>query len=191
MNRRLFAAAIMALAGFASLPATAQTPSPSGAGITVPVTGKIGNKPSSGTFTIKKFQQVGNTVKAVGLLVLSDGKSSLVSNASVPLDLAASGTGDAAAKAAARSSSISVGPQIGVAATCDILHLTLGPLDLDLLGLQVHLDRVVLDITAESGSGNLLGNLLCAVVNLLNNPLQDLTNLITALNDLLTALGNL
>jgi hypothetical protein len=44
--------------------------------------------------------------------------------------------------------------------TCDILHLTLGPLDLNLLGLMVHLDRVVLDITAQSGPGQLLGNLL-------------------------------
>jgi hypothetical protein len=34
-------------------------------------------------------------------------------------------------------------------ATCPILHLTLGPLDLNLLGLKVHLDRVVLDITAR------------------------------------------
>ncbi len=53
-------------------------------------------------------------------------------------------------------------------AACDILHLTLGPLDLNLLGLQVHLDRVVLDIVAQSGAGNLLGNLLCAVAHLLD-----------------------
>ncbi len=55
------------------------------------------------------------------------------------------------------------------AATCDILRLVLGPLDLDLLGLQVHLDRVVLNIIAESGAGNLLGNLLCAVAGLLDS----------------------
>ena len=54
------------------------------------------------------------------------------------------------------------------AADCQILNLVLGPLDLDLLGLKVHLDRVVLDITAQSGSGNLLGNLLCAVAGLLD-----------------------
>ena len=54
------------------------------------------------------------------------------------------------------------------AATCPILHLTLGPLDLDLLGLQVHLNRVVLNIDAQSGPGNLLGNLLCAVAGLLD-----------------------
>jgi hypothetical protein len=52
--------------------------------------------------------------------------------------------------------------------TCPILHLTLGPLDLNLLGLKVHLDRVVLDITAISGPGNLLGNLLCAIADILN-----------------------
>ena len=38
---------------------------------------------------------------------------------------------------------------IGAASSCDILHLTLGPLDLNLLGLVVHLDRVKLDITAR------------------------------------------
>ena len=36
--------------------------------------------------------------------------------------------------------------------------------------LQVDLSRVVLDITAQAGAGNLLGNLLCSVANLLNNP---------------------
>jgi len=52
--------------------------------------------------------------------------------------------------------------------SCDILNLVLGPLHLDLLGLVVDLDTVVLDIVAESGPGNLLGNLLCAVAGLLD-----------------------
>ena len=43
---------------------------------------------------------------------------------------------------------------------CPILDLTLGPLDLNLLGLMVHLDQVHLVITADS-EGGLLGNLLC------------------------------
>jgi hypothetical protein len=74
---------------------------------------------------------------------------------------------------------------------CGILHLVLGPLDLDVLGLVVHLDRVVLDISAEPGSGNLLGNLLCAISNLLNggNPLtQVLNQLVGLLNQLVAAL---
>ena len=43
---------------------------------------------------------------------------------------------------------------------CPVLDLTLGPLDLNLLGLMVHLDTVHLVITADS-SGGLLGSLLC------------------------------
>lgn len=54
------------------------------------------------------------------------------------------------------------------AAVCPILHLTLGPLHLNLLGLHVDLNRVVLGITAHSGNGLLLGNLLCSISNLLN-----------------------
>jgi hypothetical protein len=53
-------------------------------------------------------------------------------------------------------------------AGCRILRLVLGPLNLNLLGLRVHLNRVVLRIIAQPGPGNLLGNLLCAVANLLN-----------------------
>lgn len=52
---------------------------------------------------------------------------------------------------------------------CTILHLTLGPIDLNLLGLMVHTNQIVLDITAQAGSGNLLGNLLCAVAHLLDS----------------------
>ena len=74
------------------------------------------------------------------------------------------------------------------AGSCDILHLVLGPLDLDLLGLQVHLDKVVLNIVAQSGAGQLLGNLLCAVAHLLDNSGtlgQLLTKLTAILNQLL------
>jgi hypothetical protein len=45
---------------------------------------------------------------------------------------------------------------------CPILDLTLGPLDLNLLGLIVHLDQVHLTITADS-EGGILGQLLCGL----------------------------
>ena len=76
---------------------------------------------------------------------------------------------------------------VAVTGTCDILHLELGPLDLDLLGLQIHLDKVVLDITAQSGPGNLLGNLLCAIAGLLDNP----TLLAGLLDQVLDLVGDL
>src|SRR5437667_1821429 len=76
-------------------------------------------------------------------------------------------------------------------ASCTILTLALGPLDLDLLGLMVHLDQVVLNITAMPGAGNLLGNLLCSVAGLLDagGPLSALlTNLANLLNQILGAM---
>jgi len=41
-------------------------------------------------------------------------------------------------------------------------------LNLNLLGLTIVLQQVTLDIVAVPGPGNLLGNLLCGLVNLLN-----------------------
>jgi type IV secretory pathway VirB2 component (pilin) len=76
-------------------------------------------------------------------------------------------------------------------ASCQILDLVLGPLTLDLLGLQVHLDTVHLNITAVPGAGNLLGNLLCAVAGLLDpsGAITNLTQFLTLLNQLLGLLG--
>lgn len=53
---------------------------------------------------------------------------------------------------------------------CPILHLDVGPIDLNLLGLQVNLTQIVLNVTAVGGQGRLLGNLLCAVAGLLDDP---------------------
>lgn len=75
-------------------------------------------------------------------------------------------------------------------ATCDVLNLVLAPLDLNLLGLQIHLDKVVLNIVAVSGAGNLLGNLLCSVTHLLDGGLGGLLGQLSdLLNQILGALG--
>lgn len=70
--------------------------------------------------------------------------------------------------------------------SCDILNLDLGPLDLDLLGLQIHLNEVILTIVAEAGGGNLLGNLLCAVTGLLDGVAA-----IAAISELLNQIINI
>jgi hypothetical protein len=59
---------------------------------------------------------------------------------------------------------------IDIRHTCAILNLELGPLRLNLLGLVVELDDcaggpVTVDITAVTGPGNLLGNLLCELLD--------------------------
>lgn len=77
-------------------------------------------------------------------------------------------------------------------AACDILNLVLGPLDLNLLGLRIQLNQVVLDITAVPGAGNLLGNLLCAVAGLLDGgPLAGLLGQLSALLNQILGLLNL
>jgi hypothetical protein len=73
---------------------------------------------------------------------------------------------------------------------CQILNLILRPLDLNLLGLVVHLDRLHLNITAVPGSGNLLGNLLCAVTHLLDGP-NFLGNVRTLLNQVLAIIDKI
>ena len=75
---------------------------------------------------------------------------------------------------------------------CTILHLDLGPIFLNLLGLQLTTNEIVIDLSAVPGQGNLLGNLLCAVANLLNqNPLNlgAINNLLQQINAILAGLG--
>ena len=79
--------------------------------------------------------------------------------------------------------------------TCPVLNLTLGPLDLTLLGLEVHLDNcqngpVTLDITATQ-NGGLLGNLLCSLAGQTSNSNSPLTGILARLQTIITAIGQL
>ena len=136
-------------------------------GVTVPVTGTTsrGGK-FTGNFKIQKFSVVDNQIVAVGTL------TGTIQNA----------VGNVIGTVLRTISMIVTIP----GASCDILHLELGPLDLDLLGLQVHLDKIVLDIDADP-SGGLLGSLLCAVANLLDigGPLANIANLLNQILALL------
>jgi hypothetical protein len=131
--------------------------------LSIPVAGAGAGAVFTGTFQLQKF-----ATDQAGQLVASGLLTGIVTTA----------TG--ATTSVVRTISL---PAAVTQATCDILHLDLGPLNLDLLGLQINLSQIVLDITAQAGAGNLLGNLLCAVANLLNNPsgLADLLNRILAI----------
>jgi hypothetical protein len=72
-----------------------------------------------------------------------------------------------------------------VSGSCTILHLDLGPISLNVLGLQVTTNEIIVDITAVSGPGNLVGNLLCAVTHLLDNPSGTLAGITNLLNTIL------
>jgi hypothetical protein len=78
-------------------------------------------------------------------------------------------------------------PITSASGSCQILYLHTGEINLNLLGLVIDIQPITITITAQQGSGNLLGNLLCAVANLLNGgaPLASLTGL---LNQILAVL---
>jgi len=128
----------------------------------IPVVGTIaGGGTFTGTLDVTRFRAQNGALTAVGSLsgTLTDALGGVIGTVTnVPVAL----------------------PVVLPSATCEILDLELGPLDLNLLGLVVHLDRINLEITAVQAPGNLLGNLLCAVANLLNgsSPLQGLVNLL-------------
>jgi hypothetical protein len=162
---RLLLAAVM-LGTLLLVPASAQAAgSP-----TIPVVGSGPTQTFTGSLTIDRFVRQGDQILAVGTLngVVSDLAGNVlttITNLAVQLPILGTTT-----------------------ASCAILHLELGPLDLNLLGVAVHLDKIVLDITAVPGAGNLLGNLLCAVAHLLDNG-GPLTGLTALLNRLLMLLG--
>jgi hypothetical protein len=76
---------------------------------------------------------------------------------------------------------------------CDILFLDLGPISLDLLGLELDLSPIQLDLDAAPGPGNLLGNLLCALTGLLDagGLLTQIIGILDRINGILDLLNNL
>jgi len=129
--------------------ALAQGGNPNRNRLTVPVEGVVQNGGTlTGSFAISRFAMQDGQLMAVGVLT---------------------GTLTSAAFAVPQTvvQNISV-PVVSATSTCEILHLELGPLELNLLGLVVDLNQVVLNITAVQGAGNLLGNLLCAITGLLD-----------------------
>ncbi len=171
MKTRLSGIVAMLVALSMMAPAVAIAAKPASPSITIPVSQTLA-APNAGTLTglltINQFKVIDGQLNAVGTLAatVTNAAGTVLGTALTAVTIPVTGSG-----------------------TCDILHLTLGPLHLNLLGLVVDLNQINLDITAQAGPGNLLGNLLCAVANLLNGgSLNALANL---LNQLLGVLGSL
>ncbi len=167
-------------------PAAASATAPGA--VTSVVTGTFTNADGqgtfAGTFTPTKFSVVNGVLQATGVLKgkLVDANGTQIGTVDRTITdkvVVPNGTANGATKNAVN------------APSCSVLNLTLGPLNLNLLGLVVTLNQVHLTITAVPGAGNLLGNLLCAVANLLNGGTglgNLLTELSTLLNQILAAL---
>ena len=174
LRRGILTLLLVAVTAFTLAPmsaAAAAPAAPPSAGVTQAVTGTVQNGGTfAGTLNITRFAVQNGQLVAVGTLTgtLTDALGNVIGTVTnVPVTLPVAATG-----------------------SCQILDLTLGPLDLNLLGLMVHLDTVHLNITAQQAPGNLLGNLLCAVANLLNGG-GPLTGISALLNRILGILAGL
>ena len=172
MKKRLSGIVAMLVALSMIAPAIASAAKPASPSITIPVNQALAAPNAgdtlTGLLTINQFKVIDGQLNAVGTLAatVTNATGTVLGTALTAVTIPVTGSG-----------------------TCDILHLTLGPLHLNLLGLVVDLNQINLDITAQAGPGNLLGNLLCTVANLLNGgSLNALANL---LNQLLGVLGSL
>jgi hypothetical protein len=131
--------------------------------------------PTGGTFdgklTVTAFQVVDDQLQAVGTVtgrILDSTGKQVATLTDLPVSL----------------------PVTIPSASCDILTLNLGAIHLDLLGLVVDTSVINVDITAQPGAGNLLGNLLCSVAGLLDGGLNlgILNQVADLLNQILAAL---
>jgi hypothetical protein len=180
---RLAAAAVMTfcallLVGGAGT-AAAQAPATS-TSLTEPiaVTGTAKNgKKFNGSYRVKRFVAEGGKVLAVGTLKGTfRGRDVRRTGVKVPV----SGTTFGGAGLAQSSQAV-----------CQVLDLTLGPLDLSLLGLIVHLDEVHLDIDADP-AGGLLGQLLCGLAGgVPPTPAPGVGQVVAILNSILALLQGL
>lgn len=186
MSRRLMAsfAATVLLATTGSALAQGRTTAPvanasitPSAGFTLPiVTALPGVGEFSGMLRITRFAAVGNSLFATGLLsgTLVDDighLSSTIKSVSIPVPLPLLG---------------SSAPGVKTAGVCSVLNLATGPIDLNVLGLQLHLNEVALDLSADNGS--LLGALICTITGLLGGA-GSAAEIATNLNQLLSTMG--
>jgi hypothetical protein len=154
-----------------------------------PVTGTVDGTPFTGQLRVSQFVVNDNKIVAVATITNVAGSIS-----SAAIDAIQAGTYQLPVELSQEPTNLSGDGQASAAlVTCDVLFLQLGPLDLDLLGLVLHLDQVTLDLNAESAPGNLLGNLLCAVTALLDpvSFLQNILQIVTLLNEIIDLIGTL
>jgi len=139
----------------------------------------------TGTFVVQEFKDVGGKLVAHGVLsgkVTAAGQSVDVPDKTVDVPVKSINNKTFAADTASDAAD-ETDLTIAQVPGCDILNLILGPLHLDLLGLVVDLNQVILNITGQTGAGNLLGNVLCALTGILdsNAALAPIINLLNAI----------
>jgi hypothetical protein len=162
--------------------AAAKKSAPPQARVRLPIVGTAaGGATFAGTLSIERFAVRGSSVVAVGMVTgaVTDGSgtpigSVLVGKVELPVLV-----GAGAARAAATPSAVIT------QATCQVLHLDIGAINLNLLGLQFATAPITIDLAADDAE--VLGQLICTALELVGN----VVGLVDILNQILGLLTGL
>ena len=200
-------AAVMSIA--AEVPAgaqlsnrTAALTSNRAAAVTLPAAGTFADGGEfAGTITVNRFELRDNQIVAVGLVtgVLKRGGqtlgSAVVGQVTWPVAVRVGGQllAGGPARGAGTPTPIAWSPDtrstFGIrrvqAEVCQVVDIALGPVNIDVLGLQIALSPVTFNLSGVTGTP--LGDLVCAVSDLLGN-VAGLVNLLNSVLGLLTGL---
>jgi hypothetical protein len=136
----------------------------------------------AGTLSVQKFSERDGQLVAIGMvsgtLTTSEGTFTSLSG---PMQFPV-GDPRSVRSASAAAGNAQVTPQ--QAATCQILHLEVGAITFNVLGLQVTTQPIAIDLSGVSGGTNVLGQLICTI-------LEAVGSIVGLLNTLLGLLGGL
>jgi hypothetical protein len=129
------------------------------------------------TFSINRFEARGDAVVAIGVVrgSIAGAGSALVGEVAAPVTV-----NGASARAAASNAAVAQQQ-----ATCQVLHLDIGAVNLNLQGVTVMTQPISIDLSGDSAAP--LGNLVCTIQSTLNH----VVGLVNLLNQLLGALTGL
>jgi hypothetical protein len=149
--------------------------------LTLPVTGTLtGGGTFSGTFTLQRFAVRNNRPVAVGIL-----RGSGAAATGTPLGTAFVAPVEFPVAISGRAPERPGSPE--VLQVCEVLNLDLGPINLDVLGLQLTTLPINIDLIASGEGTDVLGQLICLVLETVGNVI----GLVDLLNQILGLLGGL
>ena len=140
--------------------------------------GPLKDAPFAGTLSVQRFEVRDGQVVAIGIVrgAVAGAWTALVGE--FPLSVKAS----PGSRGAAPPNSLAAQQQ---ATTCEALHLDIGVVNLNVLGLMVATQPIAIDLSGDSSAP--LGNLVCTTLQTLN----DLVGLVGLLNQILSTLTGL